>query len=94
MHDMLHREIIHEESGHVLKVPFRRILLSGGEPDFDTYDTSGPQNISPRIGMDPEIVFRFLFQEVSNTFNRFFICSFFKYRLHSNHYIEYRITVL
>lgn len=45
------REAIHEESGHVLKVPFRRIHLSGDEPHFDTYDTSGPQNISPQIGM-------------------------------------------
>lgn len=46
-----YREAIHEESGHVLKVPFRRIHLSGDEPHFDTYDTSGPQNISPRTGM-------------------------------------------
>jgi hypothetical protein len=45
------REAVHEESGHVLKVPFRRIHLSGDEPHFDTYDTSGPQNISPQIGM-------------------------------------------
>ncbi|PKI32254.1 hypothetical protein CRG98_047340, partial [Punica granatum] len=46
-----YREVIHEETGHVLKVPFRRIHLSGDEPDFDIYDTSGPQNISPRIGL-------------------------------------------
>ncbi|CAJ1960331.1 unnamed protein product [Sphenostylis stenocarpa] len=46
-----HREVVHEETGHVLKVPFRRIHLSGDEGHFDTYDTSGPQNISPRIGL-------------------------------------------
>lgn len=46
-----YREVIHEQTGHVLKVPFRRVHLSGNEPDFDTYDTSGPQNISPRVGL-------------------------------------------
>lgn len=45
------REVIHKESGHVLKVPFRRIHLMGDEPHFDAYDTSGPQNVNPRIGM-------------------------------------------
>lgn len=44
------REVIHEPSGHLLKVPFRRIHLSGDEPHFDAYDTSGPQDINPRIG--------------------------------------------
>ncbi|KAF2312588.1 hypothetical protein GH714_035158 [Hevea brasiliensis] len=46
-----YREVVHEQSGHVLKVPFRRVHLSGDEPSFDNYDTSGPQNISPRIGL-------------------------------------------
>lgn len=41
---------MHEETGHVLKVPFRRIHLSGDEPHFDTYDTSGPQGVNPRVG--------------------------------------------
>ncbi|CAN1282412.1 Phosphomethylpyrimidine synthase, chloroplastic [Linum perenne] len=45
------REVIHEQSGHVLKVPFRRVHLSGDEPSFDNYDTSGPQNIDPRLGL-------------------------------------------
>lgn len=44
-------EVMHEETGHVLKVPFRRIHLSGDEPHFDTYDTSGPQGVNPRVGM-------------------------------------------
>lgn len=44
------REIVHEQSGHVLKVPFRRVHLSGEDQHFDTYDTSGPQNINPRLG--------------------------------------------
>ncbi|XP_008457389.2 phosphomethylpyrimidine synthase, chloroplastic isoform X3 [Cucumis melo] len=46
-----HKEVVHEETGHVLKVPFRRVHLSGDEPNFDNYDTSGPQNINPRIGL-------------------------------------------
>ncbi|GJD10877.1 Phosphomethylpyrimidine synthase, chloroplastic [Galdieria sulphuraria] len=39
------------ETGETLWIPFRRIHLSGGEPPFDTYDTSGPQNISPYEGL-------------------------------------------
>ncbi|XP_065045433.1 phosphomethylpyrimidine synthase, chloroplastic-like isoform X3 [Musa acuminata AAA Group] len=45
------REIVHEQSGHVLKVPFRRVHLSGEDQHFDTYDTSGPQNINPQLGL-------------------------------------------
>nr|BAJ91646.1 predicted protein [Hordeum vulgare subsp. vulgare] len=44
-------EVVHEESGHALKVPFRRVHLTGDSGHFDTYDTSGPQNISPRLGL-------------------------------------------
>lgn len=51
------REVVHEESGHVLKVPFRRVHLSGGEPAFDNYDTSGPQNVNAHIGMSFHLVF-------------------------------------
>jgi phosphomethylpyrimidine synthase len=54
---MLFSEIVHEESGHVLTVPFRRIHLSGDEKHFDTYDTSGPQNINPMIGISRELHF-------------------------------------
>ncbi|KAG4974823.1 Phosphomethylpyrimidine synthase, chloroplastic [Glycine soja] len=46
-----HREVTHEETGHVLKVPFRRVHLSGEAGHFDTYDTSGPQNVNPRTGL-------------------------------------------
>ena len=54
------REIIHEQSGHALKVPFRRVHLTGDEPNFDTYDTSGPQNINPRIGRELKFIFYLL----------------------------------
>lgn len=57
MHYLLYREVIHEQSGHVLKVPFRCVHLAGDEPNFDTYDTTGPQNYSPRTGM--QITFKF-----------------------------------
>jgi len=50
-------EIVHEESGHVLKVPFRRVHLTGDQKHFDTYDTSGPQNISPRTGTSLALCF-------------------------------------
>lgn len=45
------REIVHPETGAVLRVPFRRVHLSGGEPPFDLYDTSGPQNIDAHDGL-------------------------------------------
>lgn len=50
LHGIAFREVIHEQSGHLMRVPFRRIHLSGDEPHFDAYDTSGPQNISPQLG--------------------------------------------
>jgi phosphomethylpyrimidine synthase len=34
-----------------LQVPVRRIQLSGGEPAFDVYDTSGPQGVDPHHGL-------------------------------------------
>ncbi|HUQ05254.1 MAG TPA: phosphomethylpyrimidine synthase ThiC [Kofleriaceae bacterium] len=36
-------EKVYVEDGD-LRVPMRRIHLSGGEPSFDVYDTSGPEN--------------------------------------------------
>lgn len=60
MHNLPYREVIHEQSGHILKVPFRRVHLAGDEPHFDTYDTTGPQNISPRIGMQIKLTFTYL----------------------------------
>src|SRR5512144_2566147 len=34
-----------------LQIPVRRIHLSGGEPSFDVYDTSGPQGHDPHHGL-------------------------------------------
>lgn len=34
-----------------LRVPMRRIELSGGEPSFDVYDTSGPENHDLHTGL-------------------------------------------
>src|SRR3569832_1136002 len=36
-----------EQSG--LSVPVRRISLSGGEPPYEVYDTSGPQGCDPHL---------------------------------------------
>ncbi|KAL5548895.1 hypothetical protein UlMin_004126 [Ulmus minor] len=44
-----------KELSHVLNVPIRQVHLSGDEPSFDTYNTSGPQTINPRLGM--QIIF-------------------------------------
>ena len=43
-------EKVHVEQGG-LRVPMRRIHLSGGEPPFDVYDTSGPQGHDPARGL-------------------------------------------
>jgi phosphomethylpyrimidine synthase len=43
------REVVHKEE--LLRVPFRRIHLSGGEPPFDVYDTTGPQGFEPAAGL-------------------------------------------
>ncbi|HXW07303.1 MAG TPA: phosphomethylpyrimidine synthase ThiC, partial [Vicinamibacterales bacterium] len=41
---------VHVESGGV-RVPMREITLSGGEPPFRVYDTSGPQGTDVREGL-------------------------------------------
>jgi len=46
----MHTEVVHEATGEVLKVPFRRVSLTNGE-HHDIYDTSGPQGIDPREGL-------------------------------------------
>lgn len=44
--------VVHEETGHVLNVPFRRVHLEDeDQPHIDLYDTSGPQNIDPKKGL-------------------------------------------
>jgi len=44
--------VTHEPTGHVLKVPFRRVHTEDPEsPYLDLYDTSGPRNIDPKIGI-------------------------------------------
>src|SRR5688500_6006806 len=43
-------EKVYVEDG-ALRVPMRRIQLSGGEQPFDTYDTSGPQGHDPHQGL-------------------------------------------
>eukprot|EP00249_Psilotum_nudum_P015563 c25392_g1_i1 orf=596-2671(-) len=45
------REVEHKPTGSIIQTPIRRVHLSGGEPPFDVYDTSGPQNIDPRGGL-------------------------------------------
>jgi phosphomethylpyrimidine synthase len=45
---------VHAEAGDGLRVPMRRISLSGGEPPLDVYDTSGPLGVDVRDGL-PEL---------------------------------------
>jgi phosphomethylpyrimidine synthase len=43
----------HVEGANDLRVPVKRVYLSGGEPPVDLYDTSGPQGHDPREGLPP-----------------------------------------
>lgn len=45
------RIVEHQPTKQVLKVPVRRIHLSGGEPPLDVYDTTGPQGVDPHQGL-------------------------------------------
>ena len=47
-----YKEVVHEETGHSLKIPFRRVHLEDPDmPTVDLYDTSGPQGINPKEGI-------------------------------------------
>ena len=47
-----YKSVAHEDSGHILNVPFRRVHLEDEEqPHIDLYDTSGPQNTDPKKGL-------------------------------------------
>ena len=47
-----HKIAIHEPTGHVLRVPFRRVHLEDPQmPYLDLYDTAGPRDIDPREGL-------------------------------------------
>ncbi len=45
----IHRELLH--GGETLRVPSRRVHLSGANGHLDLYDTSGPQGFDPRDGL-------------------------------------------
>jgi len=51
-----YKTVTHEPTGHVLKVPFRRVHLEDedleeNERHLDLYDTSGPQGFDPKLGI-------------------------------------------
>ena len=47
-----YHEVVHEASGHVLRVPFRRVHLEDpDQPHLDLYDTSGPGGADPSQGL-------------------------------------------
>lgn len=49
-----YKDIIHEATGHKMRVPFRRIHLDDPDPGcshLDVYDTAGPLGADPRKGL-------------------------------------------
>ncbi len=51
--NILGKKIMIEGSRPDIQVPMREIELSGDEPSFHTYDTSGPANPDVRLGLSP-----------------------------------------
>lgn len=52
--EKLYKDVVHEESGETLRVPFRRINLTDEDPGcdhLDVYDTSGPMGVDPLKGL-------------------------------------------
>ena len=45
------RHVVDTPAAASLRVPFREVTLSGGEPPVRLYDTSGPQGHDPRQGL-------------------------------------------
>ncbi len=49
-----YKEIVHAETGHKMRIPFRRIHLSDPDPGcshLDVYDTAGPLGADPKKGL-------------------------------------------
>lgn len=47
-----YKQVVHEPTGHVLNIPFRRVHLEDPEQEsLDLYDTSGPQGVDPKKGL-------------------------------------------
>jgi phosphomethylpyrimidine synthase len=47
-----YKEVVHEASGHVLRIPHRRVHLEDpDQPYIDLYDTSGPAGFDPSKGL-------------------------------------------
>jgi ThiC-associated domain len=49
-----YKEVVHETTGALLRVPFRRIHLTDPDPgcsSIDVYDTSGPLGFNPKDGL-------------------------------------------
>ncbi|MHB1263914.1 MAG: phosphomethylpyrimidine synthase ThiC [Gemmatimonadaceae bacterium] len=44
---------VHVDGPHGIRVPFREIILSGGEPPLRVYDTSGPRGHQMHAGLPP-----------------------------------------
>jgi len=47
-----YKTVTHEPTGHVLKIPFRRVHLEDEDmPHLDLYDTSGERDVDPKEGL-------------------------------------------
>ena len=55
-----YKTVTHEETGHELQVPFRRVHLEDPDMEYlDLYDTSGPRDVNPHEGL-PKVCLSFV----------------------------------
>ena len=65
-----YKKVIHETSGHVMHIPFRRVHLDDpDQPHLDLYDTSGPQGHDPKQGL-PKIRQEWIARRSAESFPR------------------------
>ena len=57
-----YKTVTHEETGHTLQVPFRRVHLEDPDMQYlDLYDTSGPRDVNPHEGL-PKVSLQDMFR--------------------------------
>lgn len=56
-----YKTVTHEETGHTLQVPFRRVHLEDPDMEYlDLYDTSGPRDVNPHEGL-PKVCYIYVY---------------------------------
>lgn len=69
-----YKTVTHEETGHTLQVPFRRVHLEDPDMEYlDLYDTSGPRDVNPHEGL-PKVCCMYVYMICLRFIIPFFLC--------------------